>query len=302
MADVLVVGGSAIDLKATPAAPLVTETSNPGVIEATPGGVGRNIAENLGRLGTSVALVSRVADDTFGRFVRQETELAGVDITHVVTDAERTATYLATLDSDGSLVVAVSDFAAVDTMQPEHLPADAFDAADYVVLDANLPLPVMISAIQTAQRHGSMIVIEPVSVAKAARLAALHDHGLAVHLLTPNEAEFAALSEHLDPLLITSWVCLRRGAQGSRVISGPGTDPVDIPAVPVPAADVRDVTGAGDAATAGLVHALVNGAGLEEAVSFGHEVAAHTVQSELTVASDLDRLRFTPADHRLENR
>lgn len=294
MADVLVVGGCAIDLKATSAAPLVAATSNPGFAAATPGGVGRNIAENLARLGTSVRLVSRVGDDPFGRLVRSETARAGVDIAGVHSDAERTPTYVAVLDSDGSLEVAVADFAAIDTMTPEHLDPQWFSDVGHVVLDANLPLPVIEAAVAEADLVGAMTTLETVSVAKARRLATLHERGLAVHLITPNEDEYAALAEQVDPLLLASWVCERRGAAGSRLIYGPGTPSVDIPAPAVPENEIRDVTGAGDAATAGLVHALVEGAGLEEAVAFGHEVAALTVRSELTVSPDLADVVFRP--------
>lgn len=92
MAEVLVVGACAIDLKAVPGTPLVMATSNPGSVTATPGGVARNIAENLARLGTEVRLASRVGRDGFGRLVLVETAEAGVDVSAVSTDAERTAT------------------------------------------------------------------------------------------------------------------------------------------------------------------------------------------------------------------
>ena len=293
MAEVLVVGACAIDLKAVPGTPLVMATSNPGSVTATPGGVARNIAENLARLGTEVRLASRVGRDGFGRLVLVETAEAGVDVSAVSTDAERTATYLATLDHDGSLSVAVSDFAAIDTMTISHLASEAFDGVGYVVLDANLPIPVLRAAIERSNDVGAMIILEPVSVAKAARLAQLGGAG-PVHLLTPNEDEYASLAQVIDPLSLSSWICLRRGVEGSRLIYGPGTQPVDIPAVPVPAGDVRDVTGAGDAATAGLVHALAQGGSLEDAVAFGHTVAAHTVCSERSVAHDLDQFVFVP--------
>ena len=295
MADVLVVGGCAIDLKATSAAPLVPETSNPGFTSATPGGVGRNIAENLARLGTSVRLVSRVGDDPFGRLVHSETIRAGVDMAGVHSDAERTPTYVAVLDSDGSLDVAVADFGAIDTMTPDHLNPRWFSDVDQVVLDANLPLPVIAAAISEADRVGAMTTLETVSVAKARRLVQLYERGLAVHLITPNEDEYAALAEEIDPLLLASWVCVRRGARGSRLLVGTSADPLDIPAVAVPDHEIRDVTGAGDSATAGLIHALVHGGGLEEAVAFGHTVAAHTVRSDLTVSPDLADVVFTPA-------
>lgn len=292
MADVLVVGGSAIDLKAIPMAPLVAETSNPGFIDATPGGVGRNIAETVARLGTDVRLVSRVGEDAFGKVVRDATRAAGVDVTFLEAAAERTATYLATLDVDGSLSVAVADFAAIDTMTPEHLPEEAFDGVRYVVLDANLPLRVIAAALSLAHERSATTIIEPVSVAKAARLAGLHQLGLSAHLITPNEDEYAALEARVDPGLIGGIIALRRGANGTRIIDhatqhDPPKEPIDIPAVEIPPEFVRDVTGAGDAATAGLVHALSRGLGLPEAVAFGHTIAAHTVQSAHTVAPDI---------------
>jgi pseudouridine kinase len=286
MAEVLVIGASAIDLKATVAAPLVPETSNPGFVRASPGGVGRNIAEVLARLGTSVRLVSRVADDSFGRLVLAETAAAGVDVSGVHTDAGRTATYVATLDADGSLSVAVSDFAAIDTMSLEHLTSQSFDGVRHVVLDANLPTPVLTAALERGVSAGAMVTIEPVSVAKAGRLADLAG-AYPAQLLTPNEDEYAALASRRDPLTLATRICLRRGLAGSRLITGSTAPPVDIPAVLVPPEEVRDVTGAGDSATAGLIHALVRGAGLEEAVAFGHLVAARTVRSELTVPTDL---------------
>ncbi|MGA8046082.1 MAG: carbohydrate kinase family protein [Dermatophilaceae bacterium] len=289
MVEIVVVGAAAIDLKATAAAPLVPATSNPGFVTASPGGVGRNIAETLARLGSPVRLVSRVADDSFGRLVLAETTAAGVDVSGVHTDADRTATYVATLDSDGSLSVAVSDFAAIDTMTLDHVRGLDLVGVAHLVLDANLPGAVLSAALLSGVEAGAMVTIEPVSVAKAGRLA---DLAIAypAHLITPNEDEYAALAERIDPQSVASTICLRRGLAGSRLLLGPGMDPVDVPAVRVPPEEVRDVTGAGDSATAGLIHALARGASMEQAVAFGHAVAAHTVRSERTVPIDLDDL------------
>lgn len=292
MTDVLVIGGSAMDLKATSAAALVAETSNPGHVTASPGGVGRNIAETIARLGSSVRLVSRVGDDAFGRLVLAETEAAGVDVAGVATDARSTPTYMAVLDVDGSLSVAVADFAAIDTMTPEHLEGVAFDDVRHVVLDANVPIAVLDTALARAGEAGVPVTIEPVSVAKACRLTGLTT-AYRAHLITPNEDEYAALAARLDPHALAENVCERRGRAGSRLIRGPGRA-VDIRAVLVPPEEVRDVTGAGDSATAGLIHALVQGADLEQAVAFGHAVAARTVRSDLTVPTDLTGLPTLP--------
>ena len=69
---VVVVGGANMDLKARSAATLVTGTSNPGSTRMSPGGVGRNVAENLARLGTAVHLEQEVP--------RRRLEVAAVEI------------------------------------------------------------------------------------------------------------------------------------------------------------------------------------------------------------------------------
>lgn len=61
------IGGANMDLKARSHARATSRTSNPGHGSMAPGGVARNIAENLGRLGNRVHLVSVVGRDPLGR-------------------------------------------------------------------------------------------------------------------------------------------------------------------------------------------------------------------------------------------
>jgi pseudouridine kinase len=51
MKDILVIGGSNIDYLAKSSHPLIMEDSNIGSLKTAFGGVGRNIVENLARLG-----------------------------------------------------------------------------------------------------------------------------------------------------------------------------------------------------------------------------------------------------------
>jgi len=61
--EVVVIGGINVDIKSRVDAPLVMATSNPGTTTVTAGGVGRNIAESLARLGVRTSLISAVGDD-----------------------------------------------------------------------------------------------------------------------------------------------------------------------------------------------------------------------------------------------
>jgi pseudouridine kinase len=281
---VVVVGGANLDLKARTTAAVVRGTSNPGSLATSPGGVGRNIAENLARLGTSTTLVAAVGQDLFGDDLLGATATAGVDVSAVRRVPGATGTYLAVLEPTGELSVGVSDMAATATLGPEHLDPTLLGRADLVVLDGNLRADTLAAAWTVATDAGVRVVLDPVSVPKAAAL---------VHLLgerplwciTPNTGELAVLGGNVGALhdrgVELVWV--RRGAEGS-MLSGPeGELELDT----VPGEVVVDVTGAGDAMLAAFCHAVLGGASPGEAAAYGHAAAALTVASPDTVRVDL---------------
>ena len=112
---VVVMGGSVIDLVAKPAAgtSLIRSTSNPGSCHESDGGVGRNIAEVLGRLGSRPILFSAVGEDSRGlSLMERMANEYGIDVDrqHIeVVRGSNTATYLAVLEEDGDLHTAIAD-------------------------------------------------------------------------------------------------------------------------------------------------------------------------------------------------
>lgn len=185
---VVVVGGTNMDVVARTAAPLVPGTSNPGHTRISPGGVGRNIAACLGLLGAPVRLVSAVGDDAFGDEVLRVTAACGADVGAVRRAPGATGTYTAVLDDRGELVAAVSDMEIIDQLE-----LDVIHLADaaLVVVDGNLAHGQAARVVQSAATAGVPLAFEPVSVAKAERLADLvHD----LFLVTPNADELAALT------------------------------------------------------------------------------------------------------------
>ena len=71
MADITIVGGINIDIEGRPYAPLRREDSNPGKISIAYGGVGRNITENVARMGGRAAMISMIGEDHMGRAARE---------------------------------------------------------------------------------------------------------------------------------------------------------------------------------------------------------------------------------------
>ena len=307
--SVVVVGGAVLDAKMRIAVAPVLGTSNPGTTSSTVGGVGRNIAENLARLGSPTVLVAAVGDDLAGRTVLARTEAAGVDVRHMVTSAHPTGTYSAVLDDGGDLLVAVADMRATDELTVADLEVvpSLLGGADALVVDANLDATVLRWLLSAAADAGLPGVFEPVSVAKATEAATVFDGTVAVHTITPNVDELAALvgrpvSPEVADVVAAAGdlhdrgvehVWVRRGTRGSLLSvaarpTGDGPAPSRrVVIVAAPDTTVADVTGAGDAMTAGYVHALLAGEDVIEACRFGQVLAGLTVASADTVRPDL---------------
>ena len=64
MPRVIVIGGANVDIKGRASGTFVATTSNPGEVTVSVGGVGRNIAENLARLGIEVSLLTVLGNDS----------------------------------------------------------------------------------------------------------------------------------------------------------------------------------------------------------------------------------------------
>ena len=294
----VVIGGAAWDVKARSLGAALLHTSNPGTVTRTPGGVGRNIAEGIARLGGRVQLVAAVGADAPGRDLLAQASDAGVYVDHVVMGSSPTGTYLAALGADGELVIGVSDLAATDALDVAAIARsrDLIANADVLVIDANIPAEVAAWVLAVAAGAGVRVVLEPVSVAKATRMAPLLTAEAPVFAITPNVDELAALVggpvADTQPEITAAarilhergvanlWVS--RGAKGSLLISADASVPIAAERT-----EVVDVTGAGDAMTAGFVHGLLTGEDPVTAARHGHLAAALTVASRHTVPPDL---------------
>ena len=281
----VVVGGANMDVKARSARPVVPGTSNPGRAVRSPGGVGRNVAENLARLGTPTVLVAAVGPDALGDELVAATSAAGVDVRLVRRVASRTGTYVAVLDDVGELVVAVSDMAATEALTPSDVRAaeSVITGSSLVVLDGNLSRAALTASWDLAVEAGVPVVLDPVSVPKAAALADLLDGTRPLFAVTPNLDELAVLGDSVDLLARgVELVWVRAGVEGSRLISRDGS--TRLPSSP---ADVVDVTGAGDAMLAAFCHGVLSGDDPVTAARLGHAAAALTVAVPDTVRPDL---------------
>lgn len=297
--NVLVIGGANMDIVGTACSALAMGDSNLGNIHCAPGGVARNIAENLARLGHITHLLSAMGDDAFGRSLLDATQAAGVHTgACAVLPHYNTSTYLSLHGVQGDLVVAMNDMAIVRSITPQVLAAHAhlLQAANAVALDCNLNADTLAWLLERAT---GKVFVDAVSVAKCERIRPCL---AGIHTLKVNQAEAHALcglSCHApaDMLAAATWlhtqgvrqVLISLGARGmlySDAYGGHGWQDAL-------ACDVVNVNGAGDALLAGWIHATLAGLSLAQAARFAQACAAFTTRCAMANHPDLSVVAVT---------
>jgi pseudouridine kinase len=285
---VVVVGGINLDTLARLSGDTVPGSSNPGATITGHGGVGRNVAENLARLGSPVRLIGVVGDDEAGAALLAHLTVLDVDVRGVRRSADcATGTYTAVLDHTGDLVIGVADMDATESIAPDDIDLATIVGASWLVLDGNLRPDTVAHCLALADAEDVPVVLDPVGVAKAARLGRLG----ALHTFTPNRAELTAWAgtDDVDEARAKAHsqgvevVWLREGMAGSTLHTGDGATT----RLRLPPAPVVDVTGAGDAMLAAYVHRLRAGDAVPVAGWFATAAAWLTVSAEGAVRHDL---------------
>jgi pseudouridine kinase len=302
---VTAIGGANIDIHGRSAAPLQPHDSNPGRVHLSAGGVARNVAENLARLGVGCRLVSAIGNDHHGRMLMRLSREAGIDMQYVHEIASAaTSTYLSVLDDGGDMLVAINDMRIMEELSADLLQAQQamLRQSSLLILDCNLPGDAL--AWLAGALADKPIFVDTVSAAKAPRIKPyLH----AVHTLKTGALEAEALTgleaRTLPQLRDIAGqlhrqgverVFVTRGRQGVFFSAG-GADGVARPGRT--ARRVRNAGGAGDAFLAGLAHAWLEDWPLSDAVQFALAAAEITVAHR---ASSSPALSLAAVTERME--
>ena len=285
MADITVIGGINIDIEGSPFNKLRREDSNPGRISLSYGGVGRNITENIARIGGDVAMVSVIGEDQMGRGAKEELQELGVDVSGVEILAGRnSAMYLSILNEDKDMELAISDMDIVNVITPRFLDKhrELLLGSKAVALDTNLSEETLEYAADILEK--TPLFLDPVSVTKAVKARKIIGK---FECIKPNVMEAEALSG----LKITSEEELRAAGgwfiqQGVKKVvitlnkegvyyRSPDREgfirPKDISPV--------SATGAGDSFSAAILIGMVRGLDIEEIAKIGMAAAQVTMES-----------------------
>ena len=289
---IAVIGGANMDIGGFSANKILDEDSNPGRVSMTIGGVGRNIAENLARMGLDVELVTAIGGDSNGKAILADCAEKGVGTSLCLIEKDmRSSVYLFISDSDGDMHCAVNDMEIQEKISPEAMAEriDAINRMDAAVIDANLR-PETIEYL--AKNLKIPIFADAVSAAKVLRLkpALPYLHGfkpnrIEAELLTGisiRNADDACRAAMAIAQMGVRRVCLSMSVEGA--VCAEGNRCIRVPGRKL---DMVNATGAGDAFTAALVWAHTKDLSLEESCMAGMAAASIAVESVSAVNPEM---------------
>lgn len=293
----LVIGGAGVDMVGKLRAELRTRTSNPALFRTSFGGVARNVAENLARMGHPVTLITAVGKDQVGEQLLEQTAEPGVDVSHVLrTGAYPTGAYVGVVDKSGVMQIALDDMRAISALNSNYLRdrAELFEEASLVFVDANLPKEALRTAVALARKAGLPVCADPTSTTLASRL---QPHLSRLKLISPNSNEAAVLIDQPFDATKSS-----QAIQVAKNLVGQGVEICVITLaefgvcyatsetsghVPAIRTEILDPTGAGDALTATLLYALLTEIPLDDAIGLGVSAASLTLRHPGSVLPNL---------------
>lgn len=294
--EILCIGGANLDRKFHVKGSVQLGTSNPASSTYSVGGVGRNIAENLGRLGHDVTLLTTAGKDADWQVIQEASE-AFMNVRYVeqIPDAS-TGSYTAIMDEHGELALAVANMDVYEFLVPSLLKQHEamLMHAGCFIMDLNCPKETLTYIQDMALTRNIPLVIVPVSSPKMNRLPDSLQ-GVTWFICNTDEAEtivghaiqteedYKNALQHLLHAGVAHAV-ITAGAKGVFAATGV-TEPRHFAAKKI--AKIEDVTGAGDAFVSAVIHSWLTEQAFERCIEAGLTNAQKTLASPYTVRPEL---------------
>lgn len=282
-----------------PSFPRPGETLHGKGYAVIPGGKGANQAVAAARLGSDVAFIACVGDDSFGINIREAFKADGMNVDAVMIEKDTpTGIAMIQVSATGENSICISA-EANQCLTPARLTPFEYliNDADMLLMQLETPIASIYKAAQLAKLANTKVVLNP------APAQSLTDELLQlVDIITPNEteaeqltgikvsdtqsAQLAANSLHekgIELVMITlgsEGVWLSENGQGEQIKG------FRVKAI--------DTTAAGDTFNGALLTRLIEGAELADAIIFAHAAAAITVtgmgaQTSIPYRADVDK-------------
>ena len=292
---ILVLGASIVDIFGFCGRSYAQRDSIPGHIKISFGGVCRNIAENLARVGVETKFISTLGDDENGKSIFDHSKRLGYNMEHsLFLQNESTPTYMAILNHQGEMESAVVDMESLNKMDESFIDEkdSIFRNAQYTIVDSDNP--VLLEYILKKYEGISNFILDPVSAKKARKIRHLIKY---FHTIKPNRFETEALCgfkiESNEDLRKAGRFFIEQGvknvfisldADGIYYITSEGEEGTLACCDKI---DVKNVTGAGDSFVAGIGYGYMNNLNIKDTLKYSVAMSIITITHEETINPDM---------------
>ena len=292
---ILVLGASIVDIFGFCGRSYAQRDSIPGHIKISFGGVCRNIAENLARVGVKTEFISTLGDDENGKSILEHSRKFGYNMENsLFLKGESTPTYMAILNHQGEMESAVVDMESLNKMDEGFIDNkhDVFNNASYTIVDSDNP--VLLEYILKKYEGKSKFILDPVSAKKARKIRHLIKY---FHTIKPNRFETEALCgfkiDSEEDLRKAGRFFIEQGVKnvfisldsdGIYYITSEGEEGTLACCEKI---DVKNVTGAGDSFVAGIGYGYMNNLSIKDTLKYSMAMSIITITHEETINPDM---------------
>ena len=267
--------------------------SNPGKVRTSFGGVCRNIAECMARVGVNTKFISVLGDDEAGLRMMDHSKVMNYDMSEsLIVKGGSTPTYMAILDEQGEMVSAVVDMKIIDAFTTDFIDskADIIKNSEYMILDSDRP--DIVEYIIKTFSGDTKFILDPVSAAKAELVKHLIKY---FHTIKPNRYEAEIMCgfkihndedlrragkyfkdlgiENVFITLDEDGIYYNNGVQEGKLKANDSV--------------VVIVTGAGDSFVAGIASGYMNNVNIVDSVKYAMSMSTITISTEETIHPEM---------------
>ena len=291
---VCVIGAATVDITGFPQNKLIQGDSTIGRLGLSIGGVGRNIAEILVRLGVQTKLMSPIGGDLYGKQITENCRQIGIDVEDALfLEHESSSVFMAIMNESNDLSVAIAAMSICEKIDKHFIDQkkEILENAQAIVLETNIPKDVLAYLVKSIPEQ--KYIVDTVSGDKAKECESILAHldilktnkyeaEILTNLIINNETDLKNAAQYFHARGVKN-VCITLSKQGV-FYSNKEHESILLP----PKVNVVNTNGAGDAFVAGLVYAELKGMNLSDSVKIATACSAITIGHEDTINPNIN--------------
>jgi len=291
---ICVIGGSNIDIVGFPQDKLVYKDSNLGHLQISLGGVGRNIAENLVRLGLNTKLITAVGNDSFGTEIVNSCNEIGIDLKDSLFEKKlNSSVYLAIMDEKNDMALGMDAMSICEALDINFIRKKKvqINNASIIVLDTNLRKDVLEYIVNSYPNK--KYFLDTVSGIKSVKAQNILDK---LFMIKTNKLEAEVLYENKinnkKDLEKAAQFFLKKGIKNVFITLGKSgvfySDKDYSNIIAPPKIKIENTNGAGDAFSAGVIYGYSKSFDINKCAQLGVLCASITIANKDTVSAEMN--------------